>query len=301
MNKRMSGSDYLFSLLFVFMLVCATGAFFFGYRLGVDRTVARLAPSPAPDVAAKPAAYRQQDLVSFYHNVYEPFQTFVDRWFAFQEELEAGSFSGKSPRPGDIADAARQAYQKIETFSVSSPSPLLEQAHVAYLKSLKLFLQTAGSSAPAGSASDEFLREAKRYALEAQRLYYASILKWEETVHPVPAQELLEKTDLSFDDWAKLNLNAKNVYVAALMERNDHFLPVRPHDLTARVDELIRSDQPRKWNVSTVDRLAQLLVDTDAVRRDDFAQSKDRLYAGQLLPDLPFFRGASEMAAGRTS
>lgn len=41
MNKHLTRSDYLFALLFLFMLVCVVGAFFFGMVTGEKKATAK--------------------------------------------------------------------------------------------------------------------------------------------------------------------------------------------------------------------------------------------------------------------
>ena len=41
MDKRLTRSDFVFILVFIFMLVFALGAFFFGMKIGTDRTDAK--------------------------------------------------------------------------------------------------------------------------------------------------------------------------------------------------------------------------------------------------------------------
>jgi len=62
-----------------------------------------------------------------------------------------------------------------------------------------------------------------------------------------------------------------------------------PQDLTARIDAFIASGQAGKMKLKTVGAVAELLTRTEAVRDADFLQLKNRFYADQLLPQLPFF------------
>ncbi|GAB2692614.1 hypothetical protein ACFQWB_10875 [Paenibacillus thermoaerophilus] len=308
MNKSLTRSEYLMSFLFIFMLICVVAAFFFGYDVGSDRTKVRYEAKLAQnnEQPQELTAYHQQYLVSFYHSVYAPYDEFRKQWFNFRESLETGGAAAGNPAKSlqELSKSANQIYEKMMTFSVPPSSPALQEAQNLYLKSLKLFEQASGerqsksnglqpSALLAALDSDSYIQQAIQYGLDAQSQYFEAILKWNESVQPVPGQELLSSSNLPISDWGKLNLNAKNKYVSAMMSENKWFLPVQTMDLVARMDEMIASGQAQKLGLTETKPLAELIVQTGAVREGDFAKTKEKFYAQQTLPQLPFFFGSN--------
>jgi len=79
MEKRLTRTEMLFSLGFLFMLVFAVGAFFYGVKMGSDKTEAKFIEQTkhlSSGNVKSATAYQQQDLVSFYHTVFLPYREF---------------------------------------------------------------------------------------------------------------------------------------------------------------------------------------------------------------------------------
>ena len=89
MEKRLTATAMLFSVGFVFMLVCTVGAFFYGIQIGSAKTEAKYtAENAGADAAAALASpYQQQDLVSFYHTVFLPYREFQNEWFGSNGQI----------------------------------------------------------------------------------------------------------------------------------------------------------------------------------------------------------------------
>jgi hypothetical protein len=305
MNKRLTRSDYIFSLIFIFMLICAIGAFFYGVKLGTDRADAKQQALLAnkTEIAKGLTSYNQSYLVSFYHTIYLPYKEFQSVWFKDMSDL---TIKGNTLDPAalikELNKLADAKYAIILTQSMPSTSPLLQEAHQNYLKSLKLFSDAAkkfeskansiqGSVLVSEIDKDSYFNEAKSFALKAQKGFFDSIVKWNETVEadPLKGAELINHTPLSISDWSQMNLNIKNDYVTTLMLTNNYFKPYNPQDLLLGIDEMIQSGQAKKMNATTIQQLVDILVGTGAVRQDDFIKGKMKWYGNEKLPQLPFF------------
>lgn len=302
MDKRLTRSDFAFILVFIFMLIFALGAFFAGMKIGTDKTEDKYY-----DVMKQrreegdQTAYNQSYLVSFYHTVYLPFREFNLKWSQGMEQIESetGGTDASSLLKG-LAKLAEDKYQSTLPQTVPETSPLLVEAHEEYLKSLKLFGKAAESMqgkanqlAPtmllSDIAKDASFTEAMNYALSAQKKYFDSIVKWHQLVDGSAKGTDVLKGDLAFNDWSQLDLNLKNAYLAGLMINSRTFSSFTPQDVTLRVDDMIRSGQAKKLNLTTVPQVVELLVNTHAVRSGDFVQGKSKYYGGEMLPQLPFF------------
>src|SRR5437868_3931702 len=90
MNKRLSRSDYILSLIFIFMLICVIGAFFYGIQLGTTRVEAKQQAliDKKIEIAKGMTSYNQTYLVSFYHTIYLPFKEFQTVWFKDMSDIE---------------------------------------------------------------------------------------------------------------------------------------------------------------------------------------------------------------------
>jgi hypothetical protein len=305
MNKRLSRSDYIFSLIFIFMLICAIGAFFYGVKLGTDRAEAKQQAllDKKTEIAKGLTSYNQMYLVSFYHTIYLPYKEFQSVWFKDMSDL---TIKGNTMDPAglikELSKLADAKYAVIVTQSMPSTSPLLQEAQQNYLKSLKLFSDAAKkfeskANAIQGSVlvteidKDSYFSEAKTFALKAQKGFFDSIVKWNETLEadPLKGAEFVGHTPLTISDWNKMSFNIKNDYVTTLMLANKYFKPYNPQDLSIGIDEMIQSGQSKKMNASTIQQLADILVGTGAVRQDDFINGKMKLYGTERLPQLPFF------------
>jgi hypothetical protein len=302
MNKRLTRTDYLFAIMFIFMLVCILGAFFYGLEVGKQKSDQKYEKllNAGKEVVEEPGAYDQQVLVSFYHTIYLPFREFQNKWFDQMGQIEGNkSTMDASAILKELSKISQEKTKELQGKTMPNSSPLLQQAHQNYLKSLTLFTdalnnyQSKANSIPAGELlsqmdKDTFFLEAKNQALLAQKDYYDSIVKWNETM-----DYNLEKFDLqktaSLDNWKTMNLNVKNLYVANQLLAAKSFVPYYPQDVTIRIDDFIASGQAQKLSAADANQTINLLLSTNAIRSGDFVKGKSKWYANELLPQLPFF------------
>lgn len=302
MNKRLNRSDYMFSLVFVFLLVCVAAAFFFGMEVGLSRADAKLAAYVAKqeEAAKKPGAYDQQHLVSFYHTIYAPYRDFSNVWFDKLKELQTQT-TDASDVMKQLAKTADDKFAAASTGVTPQTSPLLGEAHANMLKALKLFADTAKTYQSRANAlhpsallgeldKDAYLREAKTFALLGQQQYYMAIVKWNEAAEP-PAKgaDLLGQTPVTVKDWSQMGLNVKNAAVASILLNDKRYLPLYPQDMTVRIDEMIANGQAQRMNLQDIPAITALLADTNAARKGDFIARKELWYSGETKPQLPFF------------
>lgn len=302
MNKRLSKTDYLLTFLILFVVIASLAAFFYGVKVGRDKTTEKYERILAERGELDPdlAAYHQQYLVSFYHTIFLPYAEFQKKWFEHMDTIDINS---GSVRPESLLQElerlAEEKFREAEPMSMPASSPLLQESHDHYLKSLKLFAEAldrfkpgakSGSDLVAALKNDAYVKEAQQFGLTAQNLYFEAIVAWHAA--SVPGGEghgPVREADLSLTDWAKLDLNRKNAFVARLMMDNGYFGPYLPQDLTLRIDELILAGQAGSMNLSTIGPIADMLVATDAVRAGDFNRKRDKFYKGETLPQLPFY------------
>ncbi|WNR42477.1 hypothetical protein [Paenibacillus roseipurpureus] len=303
MEKRLTRTDYLFALMFIFMLVCILGAFFYGLRLGQtksDQKYEKILHADKASSVPEVGAYDQQVLVSYYHTIFLPFREFQNKWFELLSQIELGNSSVDAAAVlKELYKVADDKYAILKSKNVPQTSPMLVQSHQGYLKSLKLFADALNSfQSKANSQShtqlldaiqkDAYFQEAKTQALTAQKNYFDSILAWNGTFDP--DIEYFDSTKTAnLDQWRAMNFNVKNVYITAKLLNNKAFSPFYPQDLTIRIDEFISSGQAKKLNVADVNQTMELLLSTNAVRTGDFVKGKAKWYGNEPLPQLPFF------------
>lgn len=300
MGKRLTLTDYLFTLVFIFMLVCIVGAFFYGVQVGKARSAEEYEKLLVKKYEAehKLEAYHQQYLVSFYHTVLLPYREFQKTWFDSIHALTTEA-SGVKPKAllDDLAAAAKRQYDEIKITSMPESSPLLLEAHTKYMQSLKLFdvafdkfdaRGLSGHEIARAFDTDPYFVEAQQFALDAQNDFYAAIISWNETVRKLPNKEILAQESISLADWNKLELNLKNKFAGEWLSKHHHFVNYYPQDLVIRIDDLISSGQAEKLGLTTVNVVAETLIHTGAVRQGDFLKGHAR-YQHETLPQLPFF------------
>ncbi|WP_336786802.1 hypothetical protein [Paenibacillus sp. MMO-177] len=290
----------IFSLGFVFMLVCAVGAFFYGVKLGTSKTETKYEMKELQAAAVQTSSpYQQQDLVSFYHTVFLSYREFQSEWDAAMDDFAKGQGGSASSKLKDLAELARSKSTVASSFDMQK-STLLGDAQTNYIRSLEQFEQA--SKAAASSAKSTGVAKlqssierlgsyqlAVKQALAAQQAYYAAMMKWGATVEPnVPTNYTMPKV-IEIKTWSSLPLVVKNKLMADLLAKREQLTAFYPQDLTSRIDDFIASGQPAKLNLKSVSAIADLLIDTEAVRSGDFTENHSKLYGNDLLPQLPFF------------
>jgi hypothetical protein len=303
MKKRLHPSDYLISIIFVFLLVCVAGAFFIGFEIGHARAGEKYSAILAKKEAAQSnEAYNQQHLVTFYHTIYEPGRMFQNKWFEQLKELERpGTAADRSAVVAELARFAEERHKELTNASTPAVSPLLGEAHRHLLESLSLFGEAASAFEQRAKAIepiqlaaelklDRRTREAQALYLKAQEKFYRAIARWQSAADPEAAgAEWTGQTPLALDQWGKFSLNDKNAAIAAMLANANRFVPLLPQDLTVRVDEMIMLGQADRLSLADISAIVSMLLDTNAARAGDFAERKDKWYAAERLPLLPFF------------
>ncbi|WP_138753466.1 hypothetical protein [Paenibacillus sinopodophylli] len=301
MEKKLTTTAMLFSVGFVFMLACTVGAFFYGIQIGSDKTEEKYKQDEqgAKSASATVSPYQQQDLVSFYHTVFLPYREFQNEWFAAMNKLSQGKPTEATSMFKDLSSLAEEKAKDASSVDMQK-SPLLGQAQVSYIRSLKLFKDAATKAATsAKTLSSNELRQnveqeknylsASQFALSAQQAYYSAMLKWAATVNLDIPGDYKSPSLLQLTQWKDLTLTVKNKLMADQLMTRKKLTNYYPQDLTSRVDEFIYSGQPAKMKVHTVSAVVDLLINTEAVRTGDFSESRLRFYQEELMPQLPFF------------
>ncbi|CAI6057669.1 hypothetical protein [Cohnella sp. JJ-181] len=303
MEKRLSRTDLIFALGFLFFLIVAIAAFFSGVKVGTQRTEALYAKPAAAQTAktvASPNAYSQQDLVSFYHNVFQPHREWMGEWSATRTRWQSDDTADRASSLKELAKLAAAKYEESKVTTVSSLTPDLMNAQNNYLKSLKLYESSFGQLAAAaneGSAEESLARvsknpyytEAVRLGLLAQNQYYGAMLKWGSTVNLSLPDSYDLPGILTNAEWSKLPLLVKNSAAAQYMFLNRAEYDFLPQDLAARIDQFILSGQANRMKQKTIRSVVDMLTGTDAIRSGDYLSLKSRYYAKELVPLLPFF------------
>ena len=298
MDKRLPRTELLFSLGFVFTLAVAVAAFFLGMKIGVDKTEARYAPKGK----AQPAftAYQQQDLLSYYYTVYQPFRSFAAEWVREASNMKAGRMTDPAGRLKALAGAAEDRYKEARAADMPESSPLLVDAQTNVLKSLKLFSETLGKYAnESGDAqaiirkigADELYRKALDYALLAERQYFEAMVQWGASLDPDLPNQVPDGTGMAIETWKNQPLLMKNAIAAGYLKERRMLRDYYPQDLTARVDFFFESGQAEGFDIRSVDEAVDILLRTDAVRSGDFLDRRASYGEGELLPHIPMFGG----------
>ncbi|MFC5650851.1 hypothetical protein ACFPYJ_17380 [Paenibacillus solisilvae] len=307
MEKRITRTEMLFSLGFLFMLIFAVGAFFYGIKVGSDKTEAKLVQFKV-HLSSKNGivtAYQQQDLVSFYHTVFLPYREFQAEWFQTIHKMSSGQINDPASSLKELSSLADQKYSEAEHAPFSKASPLLEQAQLQLLKCLKMFSDASKRGAVSSNdmsssdlvkaiEKDAYYLEGVKQAMAGQQSYYYAMLKWSSSVNPNIPDQYTSPAVLDIQKWKTLQLSVKNKLMADQLNARKQLAAFYPQDLVSRVDEFINSGQASSMKMKTVDAVVDLLISTDAVRAGDFNDSKAKLYEKELLPQLPFFYPPNE-------
>lgn len=299
MNKRTSRTQMLYTLGFLFFLICAFAAFFTGVKVGADKTEDKyedLVSTVGKEEFS--GSYQQQDLVTFYHNVFLPYREFKRNWNAQVEKLSRSTNARANEATlKNLGILADQQYEKVNQDSIFTESPLLYQSQLNVLKSLTLFSKasntvTVGASGVEAAKilkSAPFTEGAVKFGLMAQKNYYDSMLKWGSKINDkIPAQVGELKT-LSFIQWKKMPLLLKNASIADMLLNREIYAGYDPQDITAKIDDMIYSGTASSLKLTDVQSSVTLLISTGAVQEQDFIKWREQYYNKEIIPQLPFF------------
>ncbi len=300
-RKNNTKFEMLFSLGFLALLITAFGTFFLGLNLGIDKTEAKYANLKAITFREEnETSYQQQDLVTFYYVVFQPYQQFKEDYLTLIEDITHSSKPVSSDKLKDIRDKAKASYEQIAVQSIADSSPLLKEAQTDYLKSLKLFEESMDQiKSKAGNKKgmelakiinqDEFTVNAKKYGLQAQKKYYASMLKWTAKTKSGVSADYTYKENIGTKEWSGYSLAVKNKAVTDMMVNEQLYVSYLPQDFTAKIDQLISSGKAEALQLNSIGSIVKVLIETDAVKSKEFVKWKSTYYASESLPELPFF------------
>lgn len=298
MEKRLTTSAMLFSVGFIFMLVCAVGAFFYGMHIGSSMVEAKYA-SENEKSSTDPSLYRQQDLVSFYHTVFSPYREFQDEWLDAMNKLAQSQAIDESALFKGLSKLAGSKAKEAGSFDMQK-TPLLGKAQNSYIRSLKLFKDASdkaaslGKSTKASNLKDQIEKEkiyvkAVQEAYTAQQAYFEAMEKWASSIDPNITKNYKAAKPLKLSDWGALPIAIKNRLNAEQLREQKLLLPFYPQDLSSRIDDFIKSGQADKMMLETYEQIVQILIDTEAVRAGDFIRNKNKYYHKELMPQVPYF------------
>jgi len=299
MNSRTSRTQMIYTLGLLFFLIAAFAAFFTGVKVGADKTEDKYNHLDSiKETEEFSGSYQQQDLVTFYHNVFLPYREFKRNWSIEIEKLEHSNDSRENNAIlKELSILADKQYKKVNQDSIFSNSPLLQQSQLNILKSLTLFSQ-ASDKVVAGSngidtskvlLTNSFTSSAINFGLLAQKNFYDSMLKWGAKSNSKIPAKLGELKTLNFIEWKKLPLLAKNATIANMMLNHNIYAGYDPQDITAKIDDLIYSGTASSLKLKDVQTSVTLLISTGAIQQQDFIKWREQYYAKETLPQLPFF------------
>ncbi|MNC36830.1 hypothetical protein D3C75_853730 [compost metagenome] len=247
------------------------------------------------------SAYSQQDLVSFYYVVYQPYLQFKNDYLASIDSLDNnGNRWTDNASMNEIRKSAQDKYNLISSYSISGNSPLLKQAQSDILKSLKLFDEgidrnisiigdKQGVQLASSVSNDEFTTNAIDYGLRAQNKFYTSMMKWAAKNDQNIPDEYTFNSDTTVKQWNNYSLTMKNKAITDIMLSSNLYVPYMPQDLTAKIDQMISSGKAAALNLNSVSSIVKIVTETGAVQNNDFIKWKTNYYANESLPALPFF------------
>lgn len=301
-RKNSTRFEIWFSLGFLFTLIAAFGTFFLGFSMGINRTEAKYLNIKASALEIETdASYGQQDLVTFYYVVYQPYQQFKDQYLSLNDRLKKSDSKIMTAKIlKDVRETAQTQYDLIAANSISGSSPLLKQAQTDILKSLKLFNEgidrnlsyiggKTGSALVVDLAKDDFTVNAIDYGLRAQTKFYASIMKWNARMDRNVPESYSFDNATTIKQWSKLSFAQKNKAVADMMQNGKLYVSYLPQDMTAKIDQMISSGKASALNLNSVTSIVKILTETEAVQTKEFTKWKSTYYTSERLPELPMF------------
>ncbi|WP_313639181.1 hypothetical protein [Paenibacillus sp.] len=301
MSQRNSRTQMLYTLFFLFFLICAFAAFFTGVKVGADKTEAKYEKQKSSNgygLEEFTGAYQQKDLVTFYHNVFLPYREFKQIWNTQVDKLARSTDARvNAAAMKNLSLLADKQYERVNQDSIFSNSPLLHQSQLNILKSLTLFSKASGEIGASASGAetakllknDPYTTGAVKFGLLAQKNFYDSMLKWgSKTSQKIPSDAGELKT-MSFIQWKKMPLLQKNASVADMMLNRGIFAAYDPQDITAKIDDLIHSGTASSLNLTDVQSSVTLLISTGAIQVEDFMKCREQYYSKETIPQLPFF------------
>ncbi|WP_028544221.1 hypothetical protein [Paenibacillus taiwanensis] len=301
MNRNPTKMQFLFSMSFLFTLILCIAAFFYGVKYGTDQTEDKYSKQMQQWYAeSHPGKYEQQDLVSFYHNVFWPYREFEIRWFDTLAKLSSNHHNAVDSL-SKLQHTAQEHYKRITLVALPKDATDLTLAQANYAASLLRFhdglKQIIRTSSQQNSKLDAAhiqqqtpIKEAMKLALKGQQQYYSSMLVWSRTQDDTIKQPSL-KSKASLEQWQASSFAAKNKYIADYLYHQGVIKPYLPQDLTARLDQFTKqaSRSSAAANKKSVDLTIKQLLSTNSVHAQDYSRVKGKLYQMDNIPLLPMF------------
>lgn len=301
-KKSSSRIELYFSLTLIFVIIISTAAFFSGVKVGADKMedkydYLKTTPSDPEFIDS----YQQQDLVNFYHTVFLPYREFKSEWVAKTDTINQTENAAQTSKLlKQLSQLADDKYSAISNTTMYTTSPLLQESQTELLSSIRLLGDAADkiSSSSNLNSGEQLMKEFRNnklyknginYGLTAQKKYYSSMVKWSSKVNPSISLKYDFTKDISFSSWRSYSLIIKNAAVSTILTKDSIYRAYDPQDMTARIDNLIKSGNVKSMNLHSVNDVIHLLSTTDAVKENDFKKWKNKYYSEELLPQLPFF------------
>lgn len=299
-HKRKMKFEVLFVIGFLFTLIIAFGTFYLGLRIGVNQTESKYSYlKTTPPELETPASYEQQDLVTYYYVVFQPYQQFKENYEKLSDIIKQSDSAGKSKEAlKKIRTDAQKQYEQIAANSIAAESPLLKESHNDILKSLKLFDQGIGNILNEGKNAEQFRNslnensftsKAITYGLQAQKKYYTSILKWTAKSSHNVATDYTFNNNTTVTQWKGYSLAIKNKGVTDIMLKDKLFVSYLPQDMTAKIDQMINSGKADSLKLETIRSIVEVLTETEAIQKKEFVKWRNTYYTNESIPTLPFF------------
>ncbi|URN94153.1 MAG: hypothetical protein NAG76_20385 [Candidatus Pristimantibacillus lignocellulolyticus] len=299
MDKRFSRTATLYTILFLGMLVFAVVAFFYGMNIGTNRVEAKYAHLNEEKVDKTNYVYQQQELASFYLTVYSPYREFQLDWSEALHNISNKKVSNVSSLYKELEGQASKKAIEAASYNLQNAGQLGE-AQQNYIRSLNQFEKVAATLQKKSSSityeqiiellkSNESYQTAVSQALKGQDIYFETMNLWAISIDPNIPTDFDENVSQKISTWSKYPLVIKNEIIANYLAEQNDFVEFLPHDLTSAIDQFITSGQAEAMNLTTIDGIITLLLNTSAVRPGDYNLNKNKLYSQEFLPQIPFF------------
>ncbi|MCM3633097.1 MULTISPECIES: hypothetical protein [Paenibacillus] len=299
MDRTFNRNAMIFSTLFLVMLVVSVAAFFYGLNIGTKKVEAKYAHLISPESTANDYVYQQQDLVSFYLTVYAPYREFQLSWNDALKKISNNEVSNVASLYKEIEGQASKKAEEAASFNLQHAG-LLGQAQQSYIRSLDQFEKVAVVLQRKNAATtyegitnslknNDVYQAAISQALTGQGQFYEAMVQWGISIDPNIPSEYDRNVSQKLTDWSSKPLLIKNEIIANYLLDSKQFVEYLPHDLVSSIDQFITSGQAESMNLTTVEGIISLLMNTAAVRAGDYNLHRNSLYTDEFLPQIPFF------------
>jgi hypothetical protein len=248
--------------------------------------------------------YTEPDFAIYYYQVLEPMQNYLQKRNEFMYKIKESKT--KKEQLGlvtDWRDLNNETFTTLRKTILKKDSILLYQSFLYLAKGLKHdtdgFKEIFKPKSPYKNPKEGIEKFAGfKLADEAflinQVLLYESIINWQELYAiKKPASTLINKNNLTLNEWKKLTINEKNFFVAKILREQKTLRPYRPEDVSIRIDTYLDSGLEKNPDATTVLDLFNFLKAADSFNQGDFLQRSDGKYPDKHLLMLPLFRNLS--------